>query len=154
MFPIRDAASEIRDAAPDEARALFREYQAWLGLDLCFQGFAAELAGLPGDYARPGGRLLVEAALQGCVALRPIDGDLAELKRLYVRESARGRGLGRALAARALADARAIGYRAVRLDTLPVMGAAIDLYRALGFVEIAAYRHNPIAGALYFELRL
>jgi ribosomal protein S18 acetylase RimI-like enzyme len=144
----------IRDAAPDEARALFREYQAWLGIDLCFQQFDEELAALPGDYARPRGRLLVEDALSGCVALRPLAEEIAELKRLYVRESGRGRGLGRALTERALDDARAIGYRAVRLDTLPQMGAAIDLYRALGFVEIAPYRHNPIAGALYFELRL
>jgi ribosomal protein S18 acetylase RimI-like enzyme len=135
-------------------RVMFTEYQAWLGVDLCFQGFAKELAGLPGDYAPPSGRLLLERDRGGCIGLRRFSDERGELKRLYVRESHRGRGLGRALTQRALDEARAIGYRAVCLDTLPKMAGAIALYRKLGFREIAPYYHNPIPGALYLELRL
>jgi ribosomal protein S18 acetylase RimI-like enzyme len=132
-----------------EARALFREYERSLGIDLCFQGFEQELAGLPGAYAPPRGRLLLATdgdALAGCVALRPLDDSACEMKRLYVRPAFRGRRAGRRLAERVVAEARSIGYACMRLDTLPSMKEAIALYRALGFVEIAPYTTNPRAG--------
>lgn len=151
----------MRDATPadlDGVRALLREYEAWTGVDLCFQGFEAELAGLPGDYdPRRGGALLVldgDDGLAGCVGVRRIDGTACELKRLYLRPSARGGGRGRALLEGAVDRARALGYRSMRLDTLPVMDAAQALYRARGFVEIEPYRENPVPGARYFELEL
>ena len=131
---------------------LFREYAASLGVDLSFQGFEQELASLPGDYAPPRGRLLL--ADGGCVALRPLGGDICEMKRLYVRPSARGTGLGRALVQRVIDEARALGYRAMRLDTLPSMTAAAAMYRAFGFREIEPYRFNPVEGTKYFELGL
>ena len=139
------------------ARKLFREYQQSLGVDLCFQGFEDELASLPGSYAPPRGRLLIardgdEAA--GCVALRPLGGDLCEMKRLYLRPSRRGTGAGRALAMRVIDEARAIGYRAMRLDTLPMMSEAIALYESLGFRPIPAYYESPVPGTLYMERAL
>lgn len=141
----------------DMIRAMFQEYQEWLGLDLCFQGFQTELATLPGEYAPPRGRLwYVQSGGEavGCIALKPISETVAEMKRLYLREAYRGRGLGRFVVERLLAEARSLGYRHVRLDTLPQMGAAIGLYRVLGFREIEPYRHNPVPGALYMELEL
>src|SRR5262249_35368976 len=141
-----------------EARALFREYQRALGVDLGFQGFEEEVAGLPGDYAPPGGRLLVAhdgAVAAGCVALRRYrDAATCEMKRLYVRPAFRAGGLGLDLAGRVIAEARAIGYRHMVLDTLPSMAGAQRLYQRLGFREIAPYRHNPIAGTKYLELDL
>jgi ribosomal protein S18 acetylase RimI-like enzyme len=141
----------------DDVRTLFREYADSLAFDLGFQGFEAELAGLPGDYVPPRGRLLValdgNGAL-GCVALRPLAEDVAELKRLYVRPTARGTGAGRRLTEAAIAAARAAGYAAIRLDTTPGMETAQALYRSLGFVEIEPYRENPVAGTRYLELRL
>ena len=134
------------------AAALFREYASSLGVDLSFQNFEEELASLPGDYAPPRGRLLL--AGDGCVALRPIDDEICEMKRLYVRPDARGTGLGRALVEHVIAEARAIGYRAMRLDTLPSMTTAAAMYRALGFREIEPYRFNPVAGTRFFELDL
>ena len=142
----------------EEARALFLEYAESLGFSLCFQGFDEELRGLPGMYAPPRGRLLLaeEAGRPaGCVGLHEWNGDVAEMKRLYVPRSFRGRGLGRALTEAALSEARSIGYRAVRLDTIAsLMQPAIALYRELGFREIAPYREDPIPGALYLELSL
>jgi ribosomal protein S18 acetylase RimI-like enzyme len=140
-----------------EARTLFREYERSLGIDLCFQGFEQELAWLPGAYAPPRGRLLLAAdgdALAGCVALRPLENAACEMKRLYVRPPYRGQRAGRRLVERVIAEAHAIGYARLRLDTLPSMKEAIALYRALGFVEIAPYCANPVPGALFLELDL
>jgi len=138
-------------------RALFDEYAGALGVDLAFQDFERELAELPGDYVPPEGRLLLaldgrEAA--GCVALRPFEPGICEMKRLYVRPAHRGTGLGRSLAGAIVAAGRDAGYERMRLDTLPTMTAARDLYRSLGFVEIEAYRPNPVHGTTYFELAL
>jgi ribosomal protein S18 acetylase RimI-like enzyme len=154
LFKIEPADSPERIAL---ARELFQEYAESLGVDLCFQNFGQELAGLPGDYAPPDGRLLLafdadQAA--GCVALREIGEGISEMKRLYVRPAFRGRNLGRKLALRIMAEARAAGYQRMRLDTLPSMQAAIGLYRALGFKPIDAYRYNPIPGAVYLEAEL
>jgi len=146
-----------------QARELFLEYAKSLGFSLCFQNFDNELAGLPGDYAPPGGRLLLagyEGQLAGCVALHKLalqedDDEICEMKRLYLRPHFRGKGLGRALADRIIAEARGIGYRRMRLDTVePMMKDAVAMYRKIGFKEIAPYRPNPIAGALYMELQL
>ena len=142
----------------EQVRALFLEYAKSLGFSLCFQGFDEELRSLPGMYAPPRGRLLLDLEDQrpaGCVGLHDWGDGAAEMKRLYVRPEFRGRGMARALTLAALAEARAIGYRAVRLDTISAtMQPAIALYRELGFREIAAYRENPIPGALYLELGL
>ncbi len=144
-------------ALVEDARRLFREYQRSLGVDLCFQNFEKELANLPGAYAPPKGRLYVARngdALVGCIALRPLEGDACEMKRLYVRSQARGSGLGRRLARLVIEEAQRIGYERMRLDTLPSMTSAIGLYRDLGLVEIAPYYVNPVEGALFMELRL
>ena len=142
----------------DQARELFREYEAWLNLDLCFQNFEKELAELPGAYAPPGGRLLLaldDNELAGCVALRRLNDNVCEMKRLFLRPQFQGRGLGRELAERIIEEGRAIGYQKMRLDTLSEqMGSAIRLYRALGFQEIAPYYKNPVPGALFMELLL
>jgi putative acetyltransferase len=138
-------------------RTLFEEYADSLGIDLCFQGFDRELAELPGSYAPPAGRLflaLVGAEPAGCVALRPLADDECELKRLYVRDAHRGLGLGRRLTQEALAAAGEVGYRRVRLDTLPSMAAAQALYRSLGFRETDAYTVNPVQGATFMALEL
>jgi putative acetyltransferase len=161
------------DEAVTQASILFREYVASLGVDLSFQNFEQELASLPGDYAPPDGRLFLAvldeapagerrslasaspiSSLAGCIALRKIDAETCEMKRLYVRPEFRGHGAGRALASAVIAAAREIGYRRMRLDTLPQMTEAQALYRGLGFREIAPYRHNPIVGSRYFELEL
>lgn len=131
-------------------RELFLEYQAALGVDLCFQDFATELEILPGKYAPPDGRLLLaqtNGAVIGCVALRPLTPlfvDTCETKRLYIRSSHRAAGAGRLLVERIITEARAIGYRHVRLDTLPSMSTAQRLYERLGFRDIAAYKPNSI----------
>ena len=150
---------EARTAADlDEARRLFRAYAEWLAVDLCFQGFAQELASLPGVYARPAGRLLlarVAAEAVGAVGLRPLEAGIAEMKRLWVEPGFGGRGIGRALAETVIAAAREIGYERMRLDTIPArMPAAQHLYRSLGFFEIPPYYHNPLEGVVMLELRL
>jgi GNAT superfamily N-acetyltransferase len=149
---------EALDAESIEAcRALFAEYEKGLGVSLCFQGFEQELAGLPGAYARPRGRLLlarVAGMPAGCGALRPLTGTDAEMKRLYVREQFRGMGLGRMLAECLIDDAKAIGYRTLKLDTLPSMSQAHALYAALRFVETAPYNDNPVAGVRFMSLDL
>ena len=175
----------IRPATEPQAFAevarLFREYADFLGIDLGFQGFERELAGLPGKYAPPQGGLWLAWASKapdegtqddplpplgrpgsqngqraiGCVALRPLEApDIAELKRLYVSPEGRGHDLGRRLSACALEAARAAGYRRVRLDSLPRLQAAIHLYEGMGFRDIPAYYHNPEPGVRFMELDL
>lgn len=133
-------------------RALFQDYAAGLGFDLGFQDFAGELADLPGKYAPPRGRLLLAwlgEGVVGCVALRPIDAQTCEMKRLYLRPGLRGSGLGRKLVERICTEARQAGYGRICLDTVPQMKSAIALYTHLGFAPVAPYVHNPIAGALF-----
>jgi GNAT superfamily N-acetyltransferase len=141
-----------------QARELFVEYAQSLGFSLCFQNFDKELAGLPGEYAPPEGRLILaeyEGHVAGCVALHKLESGVCEMKRLYLRPEFRGKGLGRALAERIIANARAIGYQRMRLDTVePVMKDAVAVYQKLGFKEISPYCANPIAGAMYLELEL
>jgi ribosomal protein S18 acetylase RimI-like enzyme len=140
------------------ARVLFREYAAGLGVDLCFQGFEAELDSMPEMYGAPRGCLFMARAgdrLVGCGALRSLSaGESCEMKRLYVRAAARGTGLGRILAENLIAKGRSLGYAVMRLDTLAQMSAARELYRSLGFVEIAAYYDNPLPSVVYMELDL
>lgn len=141
----------------ETVRALFIEYQRWLGVDLCFQGFEAELATLPGQYAPPTGGLWlarVDGALAGTVGLRPLQAGVCEMKRLWVRPAYRGLGLGRRLAATSIEAARRGGYRDMVLDTLGHMAAARALYGSLGFREIPAYYDNPLADVRYLELDL
>ena len=138
-------------------RELFREYADSLGIDLSFQAFDRELAELPGAYGEARGVLLlalVDAREAGCAALRDRGGGVAELKRLFVRPSFRGLGLGRRLTVETLFAARALGHRRVVLDTLPTMGAAQRLYESLGFVDVEAYAESPIPGTRFLGLDL
>ena len=169
-FPIAALHTQLRQArliAPatpedlDAVRHIFSEYARGLGVDLCFQQFDKELAGLPGDYAAPRGALLlarVDGEVAGCCALRPLDStdypNAAEMKRLYVRDRFRGMGLGRQLAEAAMDAARQTGYSCVLLDTLDDMESARALYEELGFEEIPPYYHNPIAGAHYLKAEI
>lgn len=163
-LPFAKSAPRMIDIRPaafpedvDEVRRLFRDYAQSLGVDLGFQDFEAELAGLPGKYAAPAGRLLLACSgsdALGCVALRPLHGTACEMKRLYVRPQARGAQLGRHLAQRICREAREAGYSRICLDTLPTMAAAQQLYRALGFVPTEPYVFNPIAGTKFLALDL
>ena len=141
-----------------DVRRLFRAYADWLEVDLCFQGFERELAELPGCYAPPAGRLLIARVggeVVGCVGLRPLEASVCEMKRLWVEPGFAGYGVGRALAEAIVAAARQIGYRRMRLDTIPArMPAAQHLYAAIGFREIPAYYDNPLAGVVMLELEL
>lgn len=138
-----------------DAAALFRAYAGALPVDLAWQGFAAELDSLPGRYAPPDGALLLAraagGAAVGCVAMRSLGRGVCEMKRLYVAPAGRGLGLGRALAQAVIAAAEAAGYREIRLDTLPTMGPALALYRALGFTAIAPYYETPVAGTVFLS---
>ncbi len=139
------------------AREIFREYEVAIGVDLCFQSFEKELAELPGSYAPPRGRLYllrIDSEVEGCVALRPCGEYDCEMKRLYVRPARRGGKAGRLLAERVIADARAIGYRRMLLDTLDSMQSAQRLYESLGFVDAEPYTHNPLTGVRYMQLDL
>jgi ribosomal protein S18 acetylase RimI-like enzyme len=143
----------------DAVKRLFTAYASALGIDLSYQGFEAELAGLPGKYAPPSGALLIARTMDGeplgCVALRPLDdAGRCEMKRLYVSPRARGLGLGKALVDAVIAEATRIGYREMRLDTLPTMGEAIALYRKAGFQSIDPYYETPVAGTIFLGRRL
>ena len=139
-------------------RELFLEYGRSLSFSLCFQSFDKELAGLPGDYGPPEGRLLLatqDGGAVGCVALHKLESEICEMKRLYVRPQFRGKGLGKILAEKVIAEARQAGYKHLRLDTVESeMRAAVAMYRRLGFREIKPYRANPMESALYMELQL
>ena len=141
----------------DAVRDLFREYAKGLGVDLCFQDFEHELSTLPGKYARPKGRLYLaydQGEAIACIALRPIDERIGEVKRLYVKPTHRRQGLSKILVERIIDDARSLGYKRLVLDTLNTMTPAMNLYKSLGFVEIEAYYPNPLEGATYFALDL
>lgn len=151
---------EVREAQPGDladVRRLLREYSSALPFALDFQDFDEELATLPGRYGPPGGRLLVgslDGRVVGCVGVRRLDEQTCEMKRLFVNEDARGSGLGRVLAEASIAAARGLGYRRMRLDTVPGMETAQALYTRLGFAEIEAYTVNPVAGARFLQLEL
>jgi ribosomal protein S18 acetylase RimI-like enzyme len=148
-----DRAASAADL--ESIRELFLEYADSLGVDLNYQGFDREVRELPGDYAPPSGLLLLarrDDDVVGCVGVRPLDERTAEMKRLYVRPSGRGLGLGRTLAEAAIAFAREAGFERMRLDTLPQMERAQELYRALGFVAIEPYRFSAVPGTVYLEL--
>ena len=141
----------------DAARELFGEYQRGLGVDLGFQGFAEELATLPGRYAPPGGRLLLawaETEAAGCVALRVLEDEVCEMKRLFVRPAYRGHGLGLRLAMQIINEASALGYSLMRLDTLDTLDSAMRMYAGLGFQRRTPYYANPLAGVVYWERAL
>ncbi len=142
----------------EEIRKLFLEYESWLDIDLCFQDFEKELENLPGKYAKPDGRLfliLVKNKSAGSIALRKIDAEVCEMKRLYVREQFRGLGLGKMLIEKLIEEARSAGYKKMRLDTLPdKMPLAVKLYKSYGFCEIPPYYDNPHRETLFMELDL
>lgn len=155
-FTIKPArtAEDIEDVAK-----LFRAYVEWIGLDLAFQGFAEELAGLPGKYKPPEGQLLIarkqDGEAVGCMAIRRLDSDVCcEAKRLYTLPAGRGLGIGRALITAAFEAARRLGYREMKLDTLPRMTAAVGLYKQFGFVETDAYYDTPLEGTKFLTCNL
>ena len=142
----------------EETRKIFREYEAWLDLDLCFQGFESELANLPGKYSPPDGRLFLAVSngkVAGCVALRKLEDGICEMKRLFVRQEFQGQKIGIALLEKLIAEAKAIGYQKLRLDTYPQkMQKAVGLYESYGFRQIEPYYHNPFGETLFMELEL
>lgn len=142
----------------DVTKELFYEYTAWLDLDLTFQSFAAELATFPGKYTPPTGELFLARNAQedpiGCVALRGLSSDVCEMKRLFVKDSAKGLGVGKALVQAIIDAARNLGYKSMRLDSLPKMTAALRLYRSVGFIEIPAYYQTPLSDTVFLELDL
>jgi len=138
-------------------RNLFQEYAGSLAFGLDFQDFSEELETLPGKYAPPLGSILVakeNGETVGCVAVRPLGSKVCEMKRLYVKPAHRGKKLGQELAVAIIEEAKSLGYKAMRLDTVEAMKEAPALYRALGFQPIDAYCYNPLPGAMYFELTL
>lgn len=140
-----------------EARSLFEEYQAFLGMDLGFQGFQTELDGLAGMYGPPRGVLLLAEAgntFVGCVGLRDLGDGIAEMKRMYLQPAFQGRGIGKGLTVALIEAATCLGYAAIRLDTVTRLERAVTLYRQMGFREIPAYRYNPDPTVLYLEKRL
>lgn len=143
------------DEQIEQVRTLFREYEAWLGLKLCFQGFDEEVASLPGKYAAPEGRLFlafVDEILAGCIALRKIEDGVCEMKRLFVKEDFRGQKIGIKLIEKLIEEAQRIGYEKMRLDTFPPkMAKAVKLYESHGFREIPPYYHNPYGETLFME---
>lgn len=158
--PTTDAAVTVEPAVPtdlEEIRTLLREYAAWIRVDLAYQGFEHELRDLPGEYVPPRGGLLIarlNGRAAGMVAFRPAGDRRTEMKRLFVRSSARGRGIGQRLVRRVIEAARISGARAMILDTLPVMGEAQRLYVAFGFTDIPPYYDSPVAGTRYMALDL
>lgn len=142
----------------EDARILFREYEKWFGLNLCFQNFDEEVANLPGNYIKPSGRLLlasVDGKIAGCIALRAIEADVCEMKRLFVRPNFQGAGVGKNLIEKLIEEARFIGYRKMRLDTFPPkMQKAVEIYKSYGFREIPPYYYNPYGEALFMEMDL
>ncbi len=141
----------------DTIRSLFREYEKAIGIDLCFQDFESELAGLPGRYAPPEGRLYIaycDSEVAGCVGIRKLADRICEMKRLYVRPRFRGRRIGRILAQKTVDEATKAGYTTMRLDTLKTMTEAISLYESIGFKLAGAYYDNPHPDAVYMELKL
>ena len=142
----------------EEARILFRDYEKWFGMNLCFQNFDEEVANLPGKYAKPEGRLLLASADEktaGCIALRKLEEDICEMKRLYVRDDFQGLGIGVSLIEKLFEEAQMIGYKKMRLDTFPPkMQKAVKLYESYGFREIPPYYHNPYGEALFMEKEL
>lgn len=138
-------------------KQLFLEYAESLGFSICFQNFEQELADIQVQYGAPNGCLLLVLngeTTVGCAGVRRWNDDIAELKRMYLKPETRGKGMGRELLQTALEHARQLGYRNIRLDTLPTMKAAIAIYRESGFTDIPAYRENPIEGAIYLEKQL
>ncbi len=151
----------IQAKTPDhieQTRTLFREYEDWFGLKLCFQNFDEEVAGLPGKYTPPDGRLFLafsDKKLAGCIALRNLQEEICEMKRLFVREDFRGLGIGNSLIEKLIAGAKEIGYEKMRLDTFPSkMAKAVELYHAYGFYEIAPYYQNPYGETFFMELEI
>lgn len=142
----------------EETRLLFKEYEKWLDVSLCFQGFEEELRSLPGKYAPPDGRLYIvkyDNKFSGCIALRKLENGICEMKRLYLREELRGKGIGRKLVEKIINDAKEIGYEKMRLDTIKEkMPNAVDMYERYGFVKIERYYDNPNQHTLFMELKL
>lgn len=152
-----DIVAVANEEQVGQVRELFREYWKSFGFTPCFQNFAAEVEGLPGKYAPPGGRLAlatIKGAPAGCVALRPIDRERCEAKRLYVRPPYRGSGVGRALLDWVIAEARGAGYREMLGDTMPAMARALEMYERMGFERSGPYTDEPTPGAIYLRLRL